>query len=647
MAVTSLPHAQNDRFAMYRNGFALFAGDEVLAAKTWRVLAPLMAARRSTRLWSAETGQFHGFSRLETALPISPAAVPVYNRSGQTRMLALDLDAKILGASAVDTDYERITGWLNECGGQWLADLSASGGAHILVPLQTAVAADEIRPLLTALAAKCPTLDKTPMLNDRTGAISVPGSRCREGGFRVLVGDLAAGTSLFAHRNPPDVLAALTALVGADPSVGSNLSSADQQNAALEHDQLPADLLRYDALPNSVLEFAESGRLPTDNRWASRSEARLSVLVHVMWRGIRLAEVRRLMGPGQPWRGLAQAYNVRVQGKHHKVKVPRTDAERLLRRDWTTAHRWHQQRSTYLQTDTHKNKHTCPPDAPAACRHWLAHAVAWCDVTFRSSLLRWSVAAVLQALAVSAARTVKPGSPCMRVAMGGRSLSLAAGLLSESTVWATLRLLRDLDGSPVRLVAKGIGVEADTYELVTPAIVDPDPDATGRPTVDTVHDAWSILGWQHRRVYEMVTQCGLQKVADIAMAARVSTSSVYDSMAELCRVGLLSRGRGWVDVGETSLDDIAAQHRCGRLRSYRVRLYRGARQRWRQWLADRPLKSVLTAAREIPSNSVGLVDTLLGTAHEDYLAAVMDAGPPLEPGEECDVGDRGNIGQAA
>ena len=104
------------------------------------------------------------------------------------------------------------------------------------------------------------------------------------------------------------------------------------------------------------------------------------------------------------------------------------------------------------------------------------------------------------ALAVSAARagSVIDGVPV--VAVGGRSFSLAAGLLSESTVWAILRRLRETPGAPILLIAKGSGLVADRYALTTPDITDPTPDDPGRPAVTDVHPAWAVLGHQHRRI---------------------------------------------------------------------------------------------------------------------------------------------------
>ncbi len=627
--------ANIDLITECRNAFTVNTHDEAAATASWRTFSSLMAARRSMRLWCPETGTFKGVSRLMSAIPGVAAAVSIYTKTGRTRLLVFDLDAGEHGTAAVDADFCRIVGWLNEIGARWVADLSASGGVHILVPLEAALTVEDVRPLMYALASRCPTLDKTPMLNTSTGSISVPGSRCREGGFRVLIGGRGESAAAFYDRNSPDVFAQLAALVLADAAAagyfGENLPAST--NAAA----LPGHLLRHDPLPAAVRDFAVHGTLPKDKRWHSRSEARMSVLLHAMWRGATLTDVRRQMSPGHPWQGLAKAYTLKKRGAR---LVNRSDADKALRRDWTAAHRWHQERTRYLQTVTHKKQHSPPVPAPKEVRDWLAHALHWCDTTLRSSLLRWSVAAVLQALAVSAARNDcgDPGE-VLQVSVGGRSLSLAAGMLSESTVWAVLRLLRELDGSPVRLVEKGSGTEADSYALITPDVTDPTPDAAGRSAVEGVHPAWSVLGWQHRRVYETILSQGLRSVTDIAAAARVSLSSAYDSIAALCRAGLLERGRGWVGLAAETLDDIAARNGLERTRRTRINLYRAARERWKKWLEERPLKAALAVVRHTMTRSGHILIDLVLTAtdYDDYMAAVMRDEPPAEH-HEHDVG---------
>lgn len=610
-----------------RNAFSVSSRNEELADSSWRTFSALMAARRSMRLWCAESGRFKGVSRLMKSLPDVAAAVSIYTKSGRTRMLVFDLDAGVHGAAAVDADFCRIVGWLNEIGVRWIADLSASGGVHILVPLEAALTVEDVRPLMYAVAARCPTMDKTPMLNARTGSISVPGSRCREGGFRVLIGGRGESAAAFYERNTPQVVAQLSALLAVDcvttTYIGESLNPSTNTSA------LPAYLLRHDPLPEAVVSFAMHGTLPKDKRWMTRSEARMAVLVHAMWRGASLSDVRQRMSPEQDWTGLAEAYCTRKRGTR---KVARSDADRLLRIEWSAAHRWHQERGRYLQTVTHKTKLTPPAPAPTELRHWLAHALAWCDASLRSSLLRWSVAAILQALAVSAARTADGATSAWEVAVGGRSLSLAAGMLGESTVWAGLRLLREAEGSPVRLVKKGVGTAADSYLLVTPDVTDTVPDAAGRPEVVAVHPAWSVLGWQHRRVYESILNQGLRTVSDAAAAAHVSVSSAYESVSELCRAGLLRRGRGWVSIGTTSLDDVAGRHGLERTRRARIDSYRAERERWKKWLTGRPVKAALAVIREaLTRGGRTLVDLMVNRSeYEDYLAAVLRDEPPPE-----------------
>ena len=72
-----------------------------------------------------------------------------------------------------------------------MVDQSTNGGRHILVPLAHSATVDDLRPLLYVLAERCPTLDISPMLNPRTGCLTPPGSPCREGGHRTLLGSSA------------------------------------------------------------------------------------------------------------------------------------------------------------------------------------------------------------------------------------------------------------------------------------------------------------------------------------------------------------------------------------------------------------------------------------------------------------------------
>ena len=75
------------------------------AAAAWRALAPLMAARPIVRE-SANGGRAYpakGTRALTERLPTVPAAIPIYSKAGDTRLLVIDLDT-----SKADRSAERI-----------------------------------------------------------------------------------------------------------------------------------------------------------------------------------------------------------------------------------------------------------------------------------------------------------------------------------------------------------------------------------------------------------------------------------------------------------------------------------------------------------------------------------------------------------
>ncbi len=631
MSVTALtiPHTHvesRDLVPSCRNDFSHPLPVSVLAECTWKALAPLMAARATMFLWSPQT-RFKDSADLSKKLPDRPAAVPT-TRRGRTKLIPLDLDSKKFGAEAVVADLAFILALLKSVGIRAVVDLSTSGGAHVLIPLKVTVTLDELRPLLNALAQRCRTLDLSPAINDsHRGCITVPGSRTREGGFRVLQGSLAGAVNVFLDPNEPHTLEALAADLGVTEFLAAAYLPADSLifDDAVGAEGFQAQLNvehRTDRdYPDPVLQFATTGALPADRRWPSTSEARQSVLVHAMWRGMSAAEVLQTMAQGQPWfRGLGRAY--RRYGRGLKT---------AFLRDWAKAHRWHQVRVSAFHSVAHRTEHTGGQHNPA-CTRWLHHALWWCDTTLRSSALRWSVAAVLQAMAVQAARKGELAKGVPVVSVGGRSLSLGAGLLSKETVWGVLRFLRETVGSPVLLTQEASGLLPDVYALVTPDVQAPEPTDTppaGAAAPAEVHMAWWIIGLAHRRVYETVTVDGVHSVRDIAAAARMSLSATYESVAELCRVGLLVKEARNLVQGKVTLQDVADQYRLHEERARRIADYRMDRDLWRSWLADEPTSA---APHEVRPVQVRYGWVWLPPAEEqDYLEAVMATGPPVHP----------------
>lgn len=628
---------------------ALTAGSEH-AAQTWAALAPRIAARPTMRLWAPGEGEgFADRTALTKRLPDAPAAVPVYSRR-RTRLLVFDLDSKRAGADTVAADRARLAWWLTGYGARFISDRSTSAGAHVIVPLARAVTVEQLGPFLRAAAALYPSLDITPMLNPKQGAISVPGSACREGGHRLLDGDLDAAVSVLTERNHPDLFNDLVDSI----VTPERLDTPTPQTAEPAHlgPQPPADCFggsgadarllpfyrRTSPMPAPARAFAEAGTMPAakpqtaSKEKATRregragwspSEARQSVLTHACWRGLSLREVRSAITTGSWADGLGVAYQ----------RYEPHQRDTALCRDWAEAQRWVAGAVRKVQTAQHRKvEHTggsATLTRTALQRRWLAHAIAWCDVTFRSDCGRWLRAAVLQGLGSAAAKTQDLVNGVPVVGVGGRSLSIGAGLVSEAAVWSTLRTLRDMPGSPLLLVQTGTGTRADRYALVTPDVTDPYPDAPGRPHLVDVHPVWSAIGLRYRRLYEVVAEApeGLH-TDDLATAARMSRSSTYDGINELVRVGLVARRRAHISLTDLTLDDLGEQLGVFEERAARIAQHQAARAVWRDWLAGRrsPVLPPPTPPHSLEPQIIWT--TLSANDEEDYhLAVVMSAGP--------------------
>lgn len=612
------------------------------ADRTWTALAPLIAARPTMRLWAPEVG-FDKRVALTQRRPEAPAAVMLFRRR-RTRVLAFDLDAKLAGTAAVDADRARLMFWLSGYGAKFISDRSTSGGAHIVVPLARAVTIDQLGPFIRAAAALYPTLDIKPMTNPDQGCLTVPGSATREGGFRVLDGELDTAVEVLTQRNhvelfddlvdsivsprflaPPAPIAAANQHTGPVAAPPADYFEGDGPDA-----RLLAIYRRTTPIPAPVLGFAETGAMPSVKRHWSPSEARQSVLVHAAWRGYSLSQVRTRI-TGQWSQGLGRAYQRYLD--HQR--------DTALCRDWAEAQRWVAEQAGKVRSATHRKterytggERPASPHHPAHTalqRRWLANAIAWCDVRFRSDSGRWMKAAVLQAVGSGAAKTGRVVNGTAVVRVGGRSLSIGAGLVSEASVWAVLRELRDMPGSPILLQSQGSGKRADSYALVTPDVTDPDPDAPGRPELADVHPVWSAIGLRYRRAYEVLQTApdGLHP-DELATAARMSRSCTYEAVNELARVGLVVRGRGNVRCTALTLDELGEQLGVFEDRATRIAAHQASRAIWHEWLlirGTRPTRHAWTAHPPHPE----ITWTPLDDRDEaDYLAQ-MRTGPPPVP----------------
>ncbi|OUS97403.1 hypothetical protein [Rhodococcus sp. NCIMB 12038] len=615
----------------------------------WRYLAPLMAARRSMRLAApGDNGKFATSRTLTRRLPGAPAAVPLYNQHGRTVLLALDFDVGTHGVAQVDTDVERVLSWLHECGGRAVTDRSTSGGRHVLVPLptDTPLRVDDLRVLLALLEERLPTFDKSPMLGSSHGCVSVPGSLCRGDGHRQLDGSLAAAVEAFTLRSDRGLVARLVALLGgagarhprhrtAVAVVETSLACEERLVGVGDARRLHPRYCRTTPIPADVDTFARTGVITDSSRWPTPSEARQSVICHAVLRGSAATDIEVALGT-MPYAGLRNAYA--------RYGSPTAIAD-ALRRDVAKALIWAANVAPQFRELTHENRHTGGRGGgkvreTTEFRHertrlcWLAKSQEWIDREFLSSRQRPILLAVVQALAYSSALAGELVEGVPVVAVGGRSLSHAAGLMSESTVWAALRLLRDTPGSPVLRVARGAGQLADRYALTTPAgASEPDEVALGRAHVEPVHQAWSVLGLRGRTLYDLVRSGRVTTAADAFAAAQLGQSAGYAILTDLRVAGLITLDKGSLSVGHRTLDDVADDAGLEVVAAERVARHRAERLLWHTWLECRfgppPTDRDTVDQRDAALAAAIASSPVLDVQDSELIwAATMAAGPP-------------------
>lgn len=609
------------------------AQDTKTPERYWRSLAHLIAGRPRMRVVVPETGKYDRSADLTKRPPALPAAVYIYDVTGRTRNLVLDFDTKHHTAEQVAADSARALSWIQECGGVAVTDISTTAGRHVYIPFASgeAFTLKHLEPLLRLLAARLPSLDLSPMMHPVHGCITVPGSACKDGGYRALDGTVEAAVCAFETRSQPRLIARLIALLGATdepPAAPTRPETVevDRWEGTAAAARLRPEWCLQSPLPPAVLEYATEGRLPSDGRWRTHSEARQSVLTAAALRGMSLDDVQHRMR--HEWVGFSAAYH--RYGGH---------AETSLTRDWGKARRWTSEHAPFFQSPGHKSKHTGGDrsvgfESPLV--RWLAIAYAWIDTEYsagpeRRELLR----AVLQALAWGAHITGGDST----VGMGVRGLSLAAGLMPRTTVADVLRDLRERPGSPILRIREASGLLPDRYALVTAKIdgtlVTPIP--LDRVSVSPVHDAWRVVGVRARRLYDLVV-FGLSRPEDLFAAAGVGKSTGYALLNDLQIRGLVKVARGRVDLGDLTLDDVAAAHGLGQLRQDTIVQYRQDRVDWVAWL-----ELAYAAARTEDRGSDGETSVAAWEEPADDEAmwrSLLADGPPAEP--MTDIGESGD-----
>lgn len=619
-------------------------------AAVWKVLARRLSqpGRERMKVFDPDTKSYLKTRRITDTLPTLMAAVYLY-KNRRTTLLALDFDSKTTGPDQVDTDFERARDWLLSCGARLISDRSANGGRHILVPLAigTTASFEEVQPLMRQLQARLPSLDITPMQNAPEGCISLPGTPCAGGGYRQIDGSLTDALNAVTERSAPTLLPELYAMLGTVPPPPPKTTTTfpagtgtSPHTIGAGDDERLAERYRWSKpIPQDVLDFAAAQTITLIPRrpkgspkrktrnpgcWESPSEARMSVVLNAVLRGYSLNDIRACSQPGQPWSGLGDSYRT------HEPRRPDVHLAADVRRalDYTATLAAEANRSAHRFNYPHGGSAT---EGPLA--HWLAYALAWADHEFRASSFRWTVRDVCQALAIKAALAGEMATGTPVVGVGGRSVSLSAGLMPPTTVFDVLRRIRDMIGSPIVLARHAVGKKADHYALTTENPDNLSPTPLERVLVADVHPAWSVLGRQHRAVYDLIAHTGLTRPADIYAAAQISARSGQLSLSALATAGLVVRQGRMVALGPVSLDDIAAAHHLDETLAERIDRFRRERAAWHDWLALQDQLRGLTIPPDHQETSAGwgAMDHVFGDEQE-YLAAVLAHGPPdVEP----------------
>ncbi|WP_280217873.1 hypothetical protein [Nocardia neocaledoniensis] len=620
------------------------------AHRLWRELAPRLAGRHWMRLHAPETGKYDDEGRLSWGrLPDRPAAVMTHDRAERATVLFFDFDPPKSGPladrrAAIARDVDRLTSWLTAAGGRWFADMSPRGGVHVYVPLQDSVSQRTIRPLFRELCEQLPTLDAQPMLNPDQGCITIPGSRCKGGGFRTLLGSLDDALHTIEHRSAPNLIGQLRAAVTPELFLTSHLNEVPEQDRDRMHgpalDELVVDAdYAVDPAPTRkpvpwwVPDFCAHGTVAPHHN--SASESRLSTLFHHASRGWSLADIRATR-QSPAWAAFWSSY------------TERRDGQQLLSGEWTKAIAHARGRAAAKIAGKSSNSahkpdqlHTGGMTALRPIRWKLAAARKWILESGEfSGKQTFSALAVVTALAYAISLSGRGSA-----AVGGRWLAVAAGVLGDDTTRGVLQKLIAAEGSPVRLVEAW---SARTHAGDRLALVG--PQIAGKPVraaeweafaakPEPVHQVWSVLGLSAWWVHTILTAIEPSPGAAVApralaAAARVSAATVTRATATLAAEGMVDYGHGWISRTQRTPQSIplvsalADQRRSDRIARHR----RERAEFWGFW--DMVLDN--WSARELSgfaSASAAAAD------HDDYMESVAPGARAVgpEPGRPPDT----------
>lgn len=430
------------------------------AKEAWSALVPLMSADRwmLVSLDGGKTYRRRGRRLIRPTPPPQPAAIPLYDGTGRTRLLAIDLDTSKTNFDVVMRDLTAIENLFRHVGGRPIIDRSPSGGHHVYLPMAEPMPLGQAKALARAIANRWPSVDPTPMLNAQTGVIRPPGSLYKRGqGHQELVTPLAVAYDALRRPTPPNAIRLLEYELREELM---RLPDSHTPDGSLSDDFADAPWQPLPRGPRSLTarygQIAATGIYDT-NRYASPSEARQAVLCSAVAAGMRLGDVASRMESGL-WAGLNSFYQ-----RYHQH-----NRRRALIRDWHEANRYvEKQRAHTLQQSPVQKCDTRGPNTHrgAGTAHSYQEIRTWTAAVddYAPEHLTADQHMLLRALAEAAQKT-----GTTEIEFGVRSLSVAAGKRTHQALAKNLAQLRNAADPFIERIEEHQGVVADRYRLRLP-----------------------------------------------------------------------------------------------------------------------------------------------------------------------------------
>lgn len=508
--------------------FATPKTENELDQALWEHLVPLLAGRPRVRISRDNGANYRQRDErdLPAQLPSRPAAVMLHDtRTGRAQVLAIDFDAKD-NRDRVDLDVRRIQDLLTEFRMRWIHDSSPSGGQHLYVPVAGGISAAEAVDTLKLMATTCTSIDYMPHNNVLHGCIRMPGSTHKLGPRQKLL--MSLGMALNVASNP------------------APRHRFDALRASLEHLRpAPAPVHPHSPvvpasesghLSKPLLDIARNGHTGT---YRSPSEARFAVLRAATNLKMNSTQIYQRMNDGR-WPGLASLFS----RYKNTMKALQADLHRLKNKGRQPG-----------EGSVAKNN-TSQPEAQGgqpsrrnpSFYEWLKtwrnamHLKADPRGTSREGL---QLKLVLRSIGEAASK-----SQSHLVEFGCRSLALATGL-DHSTVSRHLRTLRSSPDALIRHVGPARGKNADVYELVIPAALEPSASAVSYRAgkIHALRPVFRVLGPVCAFVYEAL-EAGHSTVPQIVQATTISRSSVHEALSTLQAHHMaFHEGHTWVETG--------------------------------------------------------------------------------------------------